>query len=97
MKTATLILAGILALGGQAAWSANVQNTKMKTCNAEATEKALKGDERKAFMKTCLSSKPASTLTAQQQRMVDCNKEAKDKQLTGSARKDFVNDCLKTH
>ncbi|HHN1836841.1 TPA: PsiF family protein, partial [Pseudomonas aeruginosa] len=27
---------------------------KMKTCNADATAKALKGDERKAFMSTCL-------------------------------------------
>jgi hypothetical protein len=30
------------------------QQTKMKTCNADAAGK--KGDERKAFMKTCLSS-----------------------------------------
>ncbi|MDP3211719.1 MAG: PsiF family protein [Methylotenera sp.] len=33
------------------------QQDKMKTCNADAGKKALKGDERKAFMKTCLSSK----------------------------------------
>ncbi|MCM3971319.1 PsiF family protein [Pseudomonas aeruginosa] len=26
----------------------------MKTCNADASAKALKGDERKAFMSTCL-------------------------------------------
>lgn len=31
------------------------QKEKMKTCNADAKTKALKGDERKAFMKTCLS------------------------------------------
>jgi hypothetical protein len=29
----------------------------MKTCNADAKTKALKGDERKAFMKECLSNK----------------------------------------
>ncbi|MCV6485293.1 PsiF family protein, partial [Pseudomonas aeruginosa] len=28
----------------------------MKTCNADATAKALKGDERKAFMSTCLKT-----------------------------------------
>jgi hypothetical protein len=28
----------------------------MKTCNAEANTKSLKGDDRKSFMKTCLSS-----------------------------------------
>jgi hypothetical protein len=31
------------------------QQDKMKKCNADATGK--KGDERKAFMKTCLSNK----------------------------------------
>jgi hypothetical protein len=35
------------------------QQQKMKTCNADAKTKALKGAERKAFMKTCLSNKPA--------------------------------------
>jgi len=33
------------------------QQEKMKTCNADAKTKALKGAERKAFMKTCLSGK----------------------------------------
>lgn len=30
------------------------QQDKMKSCNADAKTKGLKGDERKAFMKTCL-------------------------------------------
>ncbi|MEO7148678.1 MAG: PsiF family protein, partial [Rhodanobacteraceae bacterium] len=30
------------------------QQDKMKTCNATAKTKALKGTERKAFMSTCL-------------------------------------------
>jgi hypothetical protein len=29
----------------------------MTTCNKEAGDKKLKGDERKAFMKSCLSNK----------------------------------------
>jgi hypothetical protein len=29
----------------------------MKTCNADATTKLLKGDERKAFMSDCLRNK----------------------------------------
>jgi invasion protein IalB len=33
------------------------QQNKMKTCNAEAKTKALKGDDRKAFMKECLRAK----------------------------------------
>jgi len=34
----------------------NSQQEKMKTCNADASSKGLKGDERKTFMKSCLSS-----------------------------------------
>jgi len=30
------------------------QQDKMKSCNKEAGEKALKGDERKKFMSDCL-------------------------------------------
>ena len=33
------------------------QQMKMKKCNGEAREKKLKGDERKKFMKSCLSGK----------------------------------------
>ncbi len=32
------------------------QQDKMKSCNADAKTKALKGEERKAFMKSCLKS-----------------------------------------
>lgn len=35
----------------------SAQQNKMKTCNKEAADKKLKGDERKAFMKSCLSNK----------------------------------------
>jgi hypothetical protein len=37
----------------------NSQQTKMTTCNSDATTKGLNGDDRKAFMKTCLSASPA--------------------------------------
>jgi psiF repeat len=36
------------------------QQDKMKACNKDATAKALKGDARKAFMKTCLSGKTST-------------------------------------
>jgi hypothetical protein len=36
------------------------QQEKMKSCNAEAKTKELKGEERKKFMSGCLSSKPAA-------------------------------------
>ena len=33
------------------------QRSKMKVCNADAKTKGLHGDERRAFMKQCLSGK----------------------------------------
>lgn len=40
------------------------QQEKMKTCNRDAREQKLKGDERKAFMKSCLSNKPNAAAPA---------------------------------
>lgn len=70
------------------------QQGKMKACNMEAKDK--KGDERKAFMKDCLSAKPAAApadgKTAQQQKMKTCNADAKGK--SGDERKAFMKACL---
>ena len=63
------------------------QQNKMTECNKEAGDK--KGDERKAFMKTCLSTKKMS----QQDKMKSCNKDAGDKK--GDERKKFMSECLK--
>ncbi len=67
------------------------QQTRMKTCNADAGAKNLKGDERKAFMKECLSGNKAST---QQDKMKSCNADAKTKNLKGDERKAFMKECL---
>jgi psiF repeat len=69
------------------------QQNKMKTCNADAKGKT--GDDRKAFMKECLSAKPAASAaggTAQQNKMKTCNADAKGK--TGDERKAFMKECL---
>ena len=79
-------------------FAATAQQNKMTTCNAEATTKTLKGDDRKTFMKTCLSAPAANdakTLTPQQQKMKDCNASAKTQALAGDARKTFMSTCLK--
>ncbi|MBS0347940.1 MAG: phosphate starvation-inducible protein PsiF [Proteobacteria bacterium] len=80
-----------------AAFAATAQQNKMKECNASAADK--KGDERKAFMKDCLSAKPAAAAkdgkTTQQDKMKSCNKEAGDKALKGDERKKFMSGCLK--
>ncbi|MDO9158890.1 MAG: PsiF family protein [Burkholderiaceae bacterium] len=75
------------------------QQNKMKTCNAEAKTQGLKGDERKAFMSSCLSAKGAppagEAKTAQQSKMKTCNADAKAKALKGDERKAFMSSCLK--
>ncbi len=76
-----------------AALAAGAQQNKMKECNASAGEK--KGDERKAYMKECLSAKPAKT--TQQDKMKSCNKEAGEKTLKGDDRKKFMSECLKAN
>ena len=65
----------------------------MTTCNADASAKALKGDERKAFMSNCLKATPAATTP--QERMKNCNATATTQALKGDARKAFMSDCLK--
>jgi hypothetical protein len=63
------------------------QQSKMAACNQAAGE--MKGDERKAYMKDCLTNKQK----AQQDKMKTCNAEAKD--LKGDERKKFMSTCLK--
>lgn len=80
-------------------FAATAQQNKMTTCNADATAKALKGDERKAFMSTCLKAAPAAEaakpMTPQQEKMKTCNATATTQALKGDARKTFMSDCLK--
>ena len=75
-----------LAAGSAMAAEPSSQQSKMATCNKDAGEK--KGDERKAFMKTCLSAKKET----QQSKMTTCNASAKD--MKGDARKAHMKECL---
>ena len=106
-KTAGIVTVSLFVLGlcvAPFAIAAPAQQNKMKTCNAEATAKGLgegKGDERKAFMKECLSAKPDKATKAaagaganQQIKMKACNKEAGAKKLKGDDRKTFMSTCL---
>ncbi|MGH8830770.1 MAG: PsiF family protein [Polaromonas sp.] len=63
------------------------QQSRMAACNKDAEGK--KGDERKAFMKECLSAKKEMT---QQVKMKTCNADAKGKK--GDERKAFMKECL---
>ncbi len=90
---AALALLGLFAV--HSSFAATEQQNKMVTCNKDAAGK--KGDERKAFMKECLSKKPEAPAEApknsQQNKMVTCNKEAAGKK--GDERKAFMSECLK--
>ena len=87
MKTIlTLVLAGLFACGTVYAADTKTdamktdtkksdamssQQEKMKACNEQASDK--KGDERKAFMKSCLSAKPEKAKS----KMAMCNEKTK--------------------
>jgi len=93
MKAFIGALAFLLPMLTQPAFAATEQQNKMASCNKDAGDK--KGDERKAFMKECLSSKPkvSEAQKAQQDKMKTCNADAKGK--TGEERKKFMSACLK--
>jgi hypothetical protein len=99
-KLITLVALGLtltMGVAHAADEKATPQQNKMKTCNADAKAKDMKGDERKAFMKSCLSAKPAAAeggATTQQNKMKTCNADAKTKDMKGDDRKKFMKECL---
>ena len=86
----------VLVLQSPPALATNTQQDKMTTCNADASRKGLTGDDRKAYMKTCLSDAPVSTPkgNSQQEKMKSCNATATSKGLNGDARTSFMSTCL---
>jgi hypothetical protein len=98
---AAIVLGGVFAAPAFAQTAApaaasgamNSQQSKMKTCNTQAGDK--KGDDRKAYMKQCLSAAGApAPKMSQQDRMKACNAQAADKK--GDDRKAFMKTCLST-
>lgn len=90
---ALALVAPVMLAPAAMAQTQTAQQSKMTTCNKDATGK--KGDERKAFMKDCLSNKPAAPAApaTQQDKMKSCNKDATGKK--GDDRKAFMKECLK--
>ena len=84
-----IVIATMLAAFALTAQAETAQQNKMTQCNAQAADK--KGDERKAFMKTCLSAKK-DPQAAQRDKMKTCNAQASGK--TGDDRKAFMKSCL---
>ena len=85
LQAPLLVLGMLICAQG---FAATAQQEKMKSCNADATAQTLKGDERKAFMSTCLK-------VTQQEKMTRCNATATEKALKGDERKAFMSTCLK--
>jgi hypothetical protein len=91
------VAALFLANGAIAQEKKTAQQERMKSCNAQASKKDMKGDERKAFMSKCLSAdggKASAKQTAQQEKMKSCNAQASKKELKGDERKAFMSKCL---
>ena len=100
MKSHLLFLCLVLVCAPALAQN-TAQQDRMKTCNADAAKKELKGDERKAFMKDCLGAKTEAKaekrpMSPQQQKMKKCNAGAGDKKFKGEERKEFMRQCLKS-
>lgn len=95
-----------LSLSAGAAFAGNAQQEKMKECNKQATDKGLKGADRKTFMAGCLkagggaAAAPAPAAEAKKdltpkEAMAACMKAIKEKGLKGEEMKKFKSDCLK--
>ncbi len=94
MKTLLAVAAAVAFVCAAPAYAAdtkapNSQNNRMTECNAKAGDK--KGDERKAFMSSCLSNKPAKTSASE--KMAACNKKTAG--LKGDERKKAQSECMK--
>jgi psiF repeat-containing protein len=86
-----VLVTAFAAVGTAPAWAADkpmtAQQERMKSCNAKATDK--KGDDRKAFMKSCLSGEEQAAKT----KMGACN--TKTKGLKGDEHKKAMSECMK--
>jgi psiF repeat len=91
IRTSIAIASLGLAFAAPSVFADNSQQSKMTACNAQATGK--KGDDRKAFMKSCLSASPAAAAPmTQQQKMTACSQSNKGKK--GDDYKASMKSCL---
>lgn len=91
-----LLAASLVMCTAMTARAQNAQQQRMTSCNAQAKTQNLSGNDRKQFLKSCLSSGGTShAVNSQQQKMKTCNAQANGKALKGDARKQFISGCLK--
>ena len=66
------------------------QQQRMTSCNADASQRNLKGDARQSYMSSCLGGKMSQTTL-----MKVCNAEATQEKMTSDDRKAYLASCLK--
>jgi BarA-like signal transduction histidine kinase len=66
------------------------QQQRMTSCNANASQRNLKGDARQSYMSSCLSGNMSQTTL-----MKVCNAEATQEKMTSDDRKAYLATCLK--
>jgi len=75
------------------------QPDKAKKCEETAKKRGLKGDDRAAFVSTCMATKDTAeaTMSPEDKAKVDnassCEQQATQKGLKGKDRKDFMKTC----
>ena len=97
----TLVLTlTLLCLPLRAAPQDNTSQTeKAKKCEETAKKRGLKGDDRAAFVSTCMATKDTAeaTMSPEEKAKVDnagsCEQQATQKGLKGKDRKDFMKTC----
>jgi hypothetical protein len=69
---------------------------RMSACSKDAKQQGLKGDQRKAFMRQCLSGETAASQEPDSARSqtAACRKDARAKGLKGGERKRFMSECV---
>lgn len=75
------------------------QKDKAKKCEETAKKRGLKGDDRAAFVSSCMAAKDtaSSTMSPEEKAKVDsaqsCEQQATQKGLKGKDRKSFMKTC----
>jgi len=92
-RKVALVAASLFALAAAPAAMATPQQDKMKSCNVEAKGKA--GDERKAFMKSCLSAGKTSDKGSAADTCAAKAVSKDGKALAGAAKSAFMKKCEK--
>jgi hypothetical protein len=90
-RNIALVAASLFAFAVAPAALATPQQDKMKSCNAEAKDK--KGDERKAFMKECLSGGKTAEKSPAAKACADKAVSKEGKPLAGAAKSAFIKKC----